>query len=1287
MLAILTVGAVSASEDANNLTAVDDTAAISTDDVAETVSQVEEVDAVAEDTSDVNEVLGEKADIGYTIMCYDEISGPSFDGEWSDYSGYISIQVHQYSEANMKIFLDENQEDSFSASEVYFEDYNHRVFLNNHDLSFGMHSARFVFEGDDNYNSFNITKEFEYYYIKDITPDEINIGSWKTFGVNLAKDAEGTLTLLIDNEEVFSAPTESLREDYAENPGIYIQWEDLSLESDLQFGPHSYELKYSDGKYDDKTFTGTFNLGYVFNVENDYLDEIDSCTYGQPISFDIDLPDDASPENIILIANGKTYSVELDSSDVFTFNDVAYGRNNLTFIYQDEKYPKQNVTWIFNAIPRINVPYEFVFGDGNTIGLLLPSDAQGNLDVYYAVYDDETGDLTTGNLMKSTPLNNGVANISLSDITFGRYNIIAKYTGDKYDVADESSAIMISPKVDYKNYYWVDGENNKITITSPEDCGGKFNISLFYYYYDDEMNWRTVVIPLYEGPASGKLDMTLPKLNVTSYGSFGDGDGSEYSLNVKYIEDDKELFENEYSFNVKSDIPVWEMDVVFPDVVAEGDEIEWFVKNIPTALFSGHVFVYIDDNQISRVSYDDLELFEDGNFISSDVVNSLTQGSHTWKLVFVDGNNYFENSTKTGTFEVTWINIPSQITLGEYNIYFGTDEDATGFLTLIVDGNEYTTEFVQDGVAIIDLDGLKVGEHTYELTYSGDKTHDKLTKTGKFTVKMPFDISIADDEVLPVMEEYVIDVDLAEDATGTVLISIDGNNYTAEVINGSAKVIVTGLTEGEYSIVAKYSGDSKYPSQEITRNFEVDGYRIIVESDDMGVPTVITLVLPSDATGDLVVYDDGTEEEIGRVQLVDGKAKILGSELEFKFIDYSLRIYYYGEDDYDVNFEFVSFERSPKVDITDDLVIGESAKVDIDVDYAEGSIIIYVNGVRFAAEEIKDGKVSAVIPSDKLNLGENIVTLEYEGDDLPGFIFSKYDSEIEGYAPTEYYIYVAPKNLTIPEDFTSDGKANITLELPEGSSGNVTVYVDYEKFSTTPVTGGTNIIPVSDVPTGHHNVMIKYEDENGHTYSASNEVFVPKPEPKMDIAAPTDSANPEFSVSLPEDATGSLIVTVDGKSYTADLVNGKAAVSVPGLANGNHNVTVKYTGDSKYSGFTKNTNIVVNATTKKDDTSKPSNVKKANKITLKLKKVKKVKKSAKKLVIKATLKINGKAVKGKKLKFKFNKKTYTAKTNKKGVAKITIKKKVLKKLKKGKKVTIQVSYGKKTVKQKVKVKK
>ena len=89
---------------------------------------------------------------------------------------------------------------------------------------------------------------------------------------------------------------------------------------------------------------------------------------------------------------------------------------------------------------------------------------------------------------------------------------------------------------------------------------------------------------------------------------------------------------------------------------------------------------------------------------------------------------------------------------------------------------------------------------------------------------------------------------------------------------------------------------------------------------------------------------------------------------------------------------------------------------------------------------------------------------------------------------------------------------------------------------------------------------------------------------------------------------------------------------------------------------------------------------------LKLKKVK-VKKSAKKLVIKASLKIAKKPLAGKKIALKFNGKKYKAKTSKKGIAKFTIKKDALNKLKVGKKVSYKAKYLKDTVKKVVKVKK
>ena len=74
-----------------------------------------------------------------------------------------------------------------------------------------------------------------------------------------------------------------------------------------------------------------------------------------------------------------------------------------------------------------------------------------------------------------------------------------------------------------------------------------------------------------------------------------------------------------------------------------------------------------------------------------------------------------------------------------------------------------------------------------------------------------------------------------------------------------------------------------------------------------------------------------------------------------------------------------------------------------------------------------------------------------------------------------------------------------------------------------------------------------------------------------------------------------------------------------------------------------------------------------------------VKKSAKKLVLKATLK--GKTVlKNKIVKFKVNGKTYSAKTNSKGIAMVTLNKVAISKLKAGKKYDIAISYSKNSIK-------
>jgi hypothetical protein len=129
------------------------------------------------------------------------------------------------------------------------------------------------------------------------------------------------------------------------------------------------------------------------------------------------------------------------------------------------------------------------------------------------------------------------------------------------------------------------------------------------------------------------------------------------------------------------------------------------------------------------------------------------------------------------------------------------------------------------------------------------------------------------------------------------------------------------------------------------------------------------------------------------------------------------------------------------------------------------------------------------------------------------------------------------------------------------------------------------------------------------------------------------------------------------KTVTTDE-NGIAKIKIT-------DIPKKYTITTKYAGKTYKNTVTV------------KHVLKASKVT--------VKKTAKEFTLKATLKINGKLVKGKVIKFKFNGKTYKAKTNKKGIVQKTLTKNVIKKLKKGKTYSVKVIYLKDTIKTTVKV--
>jgi hypothetical protein len=144
-----------------------------------------------------------------------------------------------------------------------------------------------------------------------------------------------------------------------------------------------------------------------------------------------------------------------------------------------------------------------------------------------------------------------------------------------------------------------------------------------------------------------------------------------------------------------------------------------------------------------------------------------------------------------------------------------------------------------------------------------------------------------------------------------------------------------------------------------------------------------------------------------------------------------------------------------------------------------------------------------------------------------------------------------------------------------------------------------------------------------------------------------------LTIALPSDATGTLTVKVKGQTYTRQLVNGKATVTLP---DGSYDAVITYSGDSKYAGF----NITKQVTVKKPV------VKKASKIVAK-KKTFKARTKVKKYTV--TLKSGKTPIKKVKLIIKIGRKTFKAKTNAKG--KVTFK---IKKLTKKGRYTAKITF-------------
>ena len=423
--------------------------------------------------------------------------------------------------------------------------------------------------------------------------------------------------------------------------------------------------------------------------------------------------------------------------------------------------------------------------------------------------------------------------------------------------------------------------------------------------------------------------------------------------------------------------------------------------------------------------------------------------------------------------------------------------------------------------------------------------------------------------------KILIDVTIDKKATGNIAVVVDGDKYDVAIVNGSAKLTLSDLPAGVYYIEAKYNGNSIVTESYNSTKFTIDliDSSIAVEAKDIkcGEEAVITATVTNGATGTVTFFVNGKTYV---VDITDSVATLKIADLTTG--DYPVFAYYNGDKYYKTSYNSTTFNVAKLASTTtvnvSDIKVGEDAVISIAVPEITSGVVSVTVGDAIYNVAVVDGKGSLTLSG--LASGSYDVVAKFNGDDK--YLASE-DSAKFNVTKLASTIDIAVDNIKVGED------AVIGVALPEDATGEVIISVNGKNY-TVMTKYGMASVTISDLANGTYSVDVFYNGDDIYAPIKNSTAFtvskVSDYNMTVDIADIIKGENATITVSVPEDGTGNVIVTINGTDYKGTVVNGTAKVIIPGLDEGTYKVVTFYTGDNKYDSMIVNGTITVNKNTK-----------------------------------------------------------------------------------------------------------
>ena len=971
----------------------------------------------------------------------------------------------------------------------------------------------------------------------------------------------------------------------------------LTLDEDFVSGLYHVKAAYiaeEDGKIVIHEGTTTFTVSKIPSTV--VINPISDIKVGEDVTITFEVSPSDATGNITVYVNGVPYTRYLSNLTLIV-PDLGAGQVLVHVYYNgDVKYleSQDNTSFMVyknEVIPELSVS-DINIDQTEEITVLLPEDATGYVLInvngthYYA------------------DIVNGIAKYNITPPMAGTYDVIAIYEGDnKYysnSTSDSYTVSKLKTDITIAGKDIVVGQDEVLTITTSVDLTEVIFIEI------DGVNYTSFI-------TDGKGNYTVSGLseglhNVTVY---FEGDEKFLNANNKTSFTVNAKAASAISINV-TDIIVGEDAIIYVNVtpgatgnvtvVIRGKEYTEKLDNgkatftIPdlaardyevTAIYNGDEYYLTSNNTAGfTVEKRDLDITVTAQDITvgdDEIIEiNLSVGEDGIVLVDINSTGYYVDITGgkgvltvkdlgAGIYDVTAtylgddlydtksnstsFNVKAKedadmkVDVGDDNVTVTLPEDATGNVTVVIDGEVVTVANATDSPIVIDISDLAPGNHTVEVIYSGDDNYAPDTNSSIVDVPKvddyPIDVNVAVDE-----NNATIEITLPEDVNGVVLVDVDGVGYYANVTDGKATLELTDLPAGEHEITVTYPGDDKYDSKSNSTSFTV----IPKEDADMKVDVSddsITVTLPEDATGNVTVVIDGEVVNVSDA----GESPIVIDISDLAPGNHTVEVIYSGDDKYapDTNSSIVDVPKVDDYPIDVNVAVDENdAKIEITLpEDATGVVFVDVGGVGYYAN-VTDGKATLEIKD--LPIGEYDVTVSYPGDDKYAARENSTLINITDKGSTP--IDILTHNITVGEDLS------VNVVVLSGATGNITIEIDGKNYTSEVISGISKFI-VSNLTAGNYTVVAYYPGDYRYNSNKTSEYVVVDKIQNYSIDITEDGKN--LTIRLPEDATGNVTVIVDGENFTGEIVNGTVTIYDPSLTSGPHNVSVIYDGDDKYS--------------------------------------------------------------------------------------------------------------------------